>query len=77
MVYYLTVGSQNMDYRGMTMDGEVMYLGSDLGALEAIVDFIEIAALCDWVDTQEELDALLPPYGMFSRWIGRWIKIGL
>jgi len=77
IVYYLAVGSHNMDYRSMMMDGEVMFLTTYFDALNGLVDFIAMTGLCDWVETQEQLDALLPPYSGWQRTFGRWIKIGL
>ena len=76
-ILYLTVGSHNQNYRSFMMDGEVMFLTTYADALNGLVDFIAMTGLCRWVDTQEELDALLPPYGGWQRRFGRWIKIGL
>jgi hypothetical protein len=76
-LYYLIVGSQNQDYRGMFMDGEVGYLVSGPDALDAVFDMTFIFGASTWVDTIEELDALLPPYSEFQRRVGRMIKEAL
>jgi hypothetical protein len=77
IAFYLTVGSHNMNYRSMMMDGEVQFLATYFDATYAILDFIGMTGLCDWPTTQEELDALLAPYGGMQRLIGRFIKIAL
>jgi len=61
MVYFFSVGSTNMDYRSMVMDGEVMILVGGWQALYGLIDFMLISGLCEWVETVEQLDALLPP----------------
>jgi len=75
MVTYVLVGSHNMDYRGMMMDGEVMYVIS--GGLNGLIDFLVLTGLSTWIDDLEELEKLLPRYGEFKRRIGRYIKIAL
>jgi len=74
---FFTVGSTNMDYRSMVMDGEVMVTLSGWNTLPGLIDFVLIAGLCDWVDTQEELDALLPPPGGFTRTLANFMKLAL
>jgi hypothetical protein len=74
---YLTVGSANMDYRSMVMDGEVMVTVSGWDALPGLLDFIMLVGLCEWIDTQEELDALLPPPGGMTRKIANLMKLAL
>jgi hypothetical protein len=74
---YLTVGSTNMDYRSMVMNGEVQVTLGGMQALVGMIDFLLLTGLCEWPDTQEELDALLPPPGGFTRRIASFIKLGL
>ena len=75
MITYVLVGSHNMDYRGMMMDGEVMYVIS--GGLNGLIDFLVLTGLSTWIDDLEELEKLLPRYSEFKRRIGRFIKIAL
>jgi hypothetical protein len=77
VVFYIGVGSHNMNYRSLMMDGEVMFLLSYFDALPAMLDFIGMTGLCQWPETQEELEALLPAYGGLKRKIGRIIKNGV
>ncbi len=60
LVYFL-VGTSNMDYRSMIFDGDAMVLTSGLPALSPLLDFAEIEGLSRWVETQAELDTLIPP----------------
>lgn len=74
---YLMIGSQNMDYRGMTMDGEVMTLVSSRHSLAAVIDLFFISGLTTWVDDRETLDELLPPASGWKRSFGRYIMKAL
>ncbi len=74
---FFTIGSTNMDYRSMVMDGEVQITMSGWNTLAGLVDFMILAGLCDWVETQEEFDALLPPPGGFTRTMANFMKLAL
>jgi hypothetical protein len=74
---YFTVGSTNMDYRSMVMDGEVQITLGGWNSLAGLIDFLFLVGLCDWVDTQEELDALLPPPGGMTRSLANFMKLAL
>jgi hypothetical protein len=77
LVYYFTVGSTNMDYRSMVMDGEVMVVLGGWQALLGFMDFLLLPGLCEWVETTEQLDALLPPPGGFTRGLAGLMKLSL
>jgi len=74
---YLTVGSHNMDYRGMMMDGEVLYVTSGRGVMVGLRDLLLIAGISTWVDELDELEALIPAYSEWQRRVGRFIKYAL
>ncbi|MEJ2483564.1 MAG: hypothetical protein P8049_10755 [Gemmatimonadota bacterium] len=74
---FFTVGSTNMDYRSMVMDGEVQITMQGWSALAGLVDFAFLVGLCEWVDTLEELDALLPPPGGLTRTMANFMKLAL
>ena len=76
-IAYLSVGSHNMDYRGLMMDGEVLYVTASRGVLPGMLDLVVLLGLCDWVDDAPQLDALLPPYKEWQRKVGRFMKYGL
>ena len=77
LIYFFTVGSTNMDYRSMVMDGEVMVVLGGWQSLFGFFDFILLPGLCEWLETTEELDALLPPPGGFTRSMAGLMKLSL
>jgi hypothetical protein len=77
LIHYFTVGSANMDYRSMVMDGEVMIILAGKQALIGIMDFLVIAGLCEWVETPEEVDELLPAPSGINRTTAGWMKLAL
>jgi len=77
LIAYLTVGSVNMDYRSQVMNGEVMITVAGVKALNGVFDFVFLAGLCEWPETQEELDALLPPPSWLGRKMADFIKFAL
>ncbi len=74
---YLTVGSVNMDYRSMVMDGEVMITVSGWGAAVGLMDFMLLVGLCEWIEDQAGLDALLPPPSGATRRMANLMKLML
>jgi len=76
-IYYLTVGSHNEDYRGVMLDGEALFVVSGFGSLYGLIDFATTLGLCDWMESVEQLNKVLPPYSEWQRRIGRIIKIAL
>jgi hypothetical protein len=76
-IAYLTVGSANMDYRSMVMDGEVMVTVTGWQASLGIIDFLLLNGLCEWVDDLDRLEELLPPPGGMTRSIANLMKLAL
>jgi hypothetical protein len=77
VIYYLSIGSQNQDYRGTIMDGEVAAVVSGYYSLMAVIDLFFMSAATTWVDNLEDLDELLPPESGWRRWLGRYIQKAL
>jgi len=69
---FALVGSQNQDYRGMFMDGEVDLLFSGPASLVPLVDLIFLEGTTTWVTDQATLDRLVPPPAEYWR---RWARI--
>jgi hypothetical protein len=69
---FALVGSQNQDYRGMFMDGEVDLLFSGPASLVPLVDLIFLEGTTTWLTDQATLDRLVPPPGEYSR---RWARV--
>ena len=73
-VLYMTVGSLNKDARGMMTDGEVMQVTAGSWAMWAVSDMWMLAGSTTWLESQEELDRLLPPYKEWQRRVARWVR---
>ena len=77
VIQYLLTGSQNQDYRGKIMDGEVTFVVSHMGAILGYLDFVGLMADTTWVETGEEMEPLLPRQSDRWRRIGRFIRNAL
>jgi hypothetical protein len=77
LIYFFTVGSVNLDYRSMVMDGEVMILTSGWLSLIGFFDFLLLPGLCEWMETVDELDQYLDPPSGLTRSISGLIKLAL
>jgi len=73
-VMYMTVGSLNKDTRGLALDGESMFITSGAWALAAYTDFFFLFGSVTWLDSQDQLEALMGSYSSFDRWMGRRLK---
>ncbi|MDH5283830.1 MAG: hypothetical protein OEW80_08110, partial [Gemmatimonadota bacterium] len=76
-VSYAFVGSQNQDYRGMFMDGEVAVIFSGAQALVPMVDLAFLEGTTTWLQDRATLDRLLPPPSEYLRRLQRVGKDGL
>ena len=74
-ISYFTVGSTNMDYRSMSLDGEVQVTMTHWNTLAGLMDFSIIEGLSEWPETQEELDRLLPPPSGLVRSLANLIRL--
>ena len=74
---FAIVGSQNQDYRGMFMDGEVGVLFTGAESVVPLMDLVFMVGTVTWVDDQATLDRLLPPVGELRRRIARIAKDGV
>lgn len=74
---FALVGSQNQDYRGMFMDGEVGILFTGAESLVPLIDLVFMIGTVTWIDDQATLDRLLPPVGELRRRISRVAKDGV
>ena len=77
VIQYLLTGSQNQDYRGKIMDGEVTFVVSHMGAILGYIDFVSLMGQTTWVETAEEMEPLLPTQSDRWRRIGRFIRNAL
>jgi hypothetical protein len=70
---FMTLGSQNHNYRSMILDGEVVCLVSGMATLNALLDMFALAGITTWVEDLESLEALLPAYTGWNKWMSRFI----
>lgn len=75
--FFLQIGSPNMDYRSMLLDGEVAVLVSGWTSLFGALDFLLLSGLVTWVEDQAEIDALLPPPTLLRGAVARWIRMAI
>ena len=76
-VLYAIVGSQNQDYRGMFMDGEVGVLIAGHEALAVLVDLVFLEGTVTWLENRATVDRLLGRPGEMERRLTRIIKDAL
>jgi hypothetical protein len=69
--FYFSVGTQNQDPRGIVSDAETTLLVSGIPASAGLVDLYFLMARSTWIETQRELDVLVPPTSGFWRRLGR------
>ena len=74
IMFYLAVGSQNQNNRSSILDGEATVLVAKERAMMAYLDFVSILMLTTWVDTEEELEEVLPHQSGKARWVGRYLR---
>ncbi|MBL8982059.1 MAG: hypothetical protein JNL26_07735 [Gemmatimonadetes bacterium] len=76
-IFYLSLGSQNQDPRGMWLDGEATLLVSGVGAVVAVPDFFYLLARSTWVTRLDQLRRFYPPVDNLRRRLGRMIRYAL
>jgi hypothetical protein len=75
--FYFALGTQNQDPRGMLLDGEATVVVSGFQAATGLVDLYFLMARTTWLQTQADLDRLLPPRRGWMARVARLIRIGL
>jgi hypothetical protein len=71
---YAIVGSQNQDYRGMFMDGEVGVLLTGAESLVVLADLVFLEGAVVWLDDRATVDRLLGRPGELERRVSRVAK---
>jgi hypothetical protein len=75
--FYFSVGMQNMDPRGLLLDGEATLIVSGLQAAGGLADLYYLMARTTWIESEAELDAFIPRPGWLTRLITRVIRNAL
>jgi hypothetical protein len=73
-LYYLQIGSFNMNNRSMLIDGEAALTVSGPAALSGLIDFIMVSGFSTWPETQAQIDALIPRPKVTKRLMARWLR---
>lgn len=74
VVFFTLLGSANQNDRSFTSDGEIVIALSNWPAVIPYLDLLSIIGQSRWVETTEELDALLPPRSMVLTRVAHWFK---
>jgi hypothetical protein len=72
--FYFSVGTQNMDDRGLASDGEASVIVSGYHAAAGVVDLYNVMTRSRWITTQEELDSYIPPPSGLMKRLVRWLR---
>ena len=63
-LYAFTIGSMNMDRRGMVSDGEVLAIAGGYSALLGVLDMMFILVTSDWPQDASHFDEIFPDAGV-------------
>jgi phosphatidylserine/phosphatidylglycerophosphate/cardiolipin synthase-like enzyme len=77
LTFYFTVGTQNQDPRGMLLDAEAVFVVSGMSGAVGLFDLYSLLARSTWIETEQDLDRLLPPYKKWQRRLGRFARLVL
>ncbi len=73
VAYFLMIGSQNQDRRGMLLDGEVTVTVAGYESLVALMDFVFVLKASHWLDSSQAVDAYYPKASNLIKTISHWI----
>ena len=74
---YLTIGSQNHNYRSLMMDGEVALVVANASSLSVLMDMFFLSGITTWIDDLETLENYLPAYQGWQRSFSRYLMKAL
>jgi len=77
VVFYTMVGSQNQNNRSFTGDGEDALVIAHWPSVISYLDFITLAGQSKWVETPEELAALIAGHSRLRTWFTRWFRLAM
>jgi len=68
ITFYFSLGTQNHDLRGLMLDGETSVIVSGFQASSGLVDLFYLMARTTWIQSDSEIDRLVPkPRGLVAR----------
>lgn len=74
---YLTIGSQNHNYRSLMMDGEVGLVVANGASLQVLLDMFFLSSITTWIDDLDTLNKYLPGYKGLKRSFSRYMMKAL
>lgn len=75
VIFYTVVGSQNQNYRSMVADAEVAFVVAKWPSVIPYLDAIALIGQSHWVESQGEIDRLLPPVGPVKVRLTHWARL--
>ncbi|MCP4397134.1 MAG: hypothetical protein GY801_07535 [bacterium] len=74
---YLTIGSQNHNYRSLIMDGEVALVAANAASLTVLMDMFFLSGITIWIDDLETLETYIPGFKGWKRRFSRYMMKAL
>ena len=75
VVFYTVMGSQNQNYRSMVTDAEDALVVANWPSVIPYLDAISLVGQSRWVESQAELDALIPPVNRLKVFLAHWGRL--
>lgn len=74
VLFYTVLGSANQNDRSMVSDGEDALVLAGWPAVIPYLDLLALVGQSEWIETPEELQALLPRQGRVKTMLAHWFK---
>jgi hypothetical protein len=74
VLFYTVLGSANQNDRSMVSDGEDALVLSSWPAVIPYIDLLSLVGQSEWIESPDELEALLPRQGRLRTIIAHWFK---
>ena len=75
VMFYTIMGSQNQNFRSMVTDGEDAFVVAHWPSVIPYLDLIALVGQSRWIETQAELDALMPPRSALKVGMAHWFRL--
>ena len=75
VVFYTIMGSHNQNYRSMVTDAEDALVVAKWPSVIPYLDTISLVGQCRWVESQAEIDALIPPVSRLKVFLAHWGRL--
>lgn len=75
VMFYTIMGSQNQNFRSMVTDAEDALIVAKWPSVIPYLDAIALVGQSKWVESQSEIDALIPPVHAIQAFIAHWGRL--